>query len=90
MGNTPPEECRQLVGAYCSKMVECALPSDRSRAAEDCEFDFEVNLSCDDVIRIAGSMPTCLSDLSAIQCTTVDPPGSFPALPSSCKILVHR
>ena len=69
-------------------MVECALPSDRSRAREDCEFDFEVNLSCDDVVGVSGSMPTCLRDMASLSCTTVDPPGSWPAVPPACKILV--
>lgn len=83
-------QCRQFVQGYCAKMVECALPSDRSRAREDCDFDFEVNLSCDDVVAIMGSMPTCLHDMAAVDCSTVDPPGSFPDAPTSCRILVMR
>jgi hypothetical protein len=37
---------------------------------------------------VAGSMPTCLRDLASISCGTVDPPGSWPTIPASCKILV--
>lgn len=89
-GSSPPDECRQFVQGYCAKTVECALPSDRSRVREDCDFSFEVNLSCDDVVAVMGSMPTCLHDVAAVDCSTVDPPGSGPALPPSCKILVMR
>lgn len=87
---SPPDLCRQFVQGYCAKTVECALPSDRSRVREDCDFSFEVNLSCDDVVAVMGSMPTCLQDVAAVDCSTVDPPGSGPPLPSSCKILVMR
>jgi len=85
---SPPDQCRKFVGAYCAKLVECALPSDRSRAKEDCAFNFEVNLPCDNVVDIAGSMPDCVRDLGAISCGTVVPPGSWPTVPPTCKILV--
>jgi hypothetical protein len=89
-GDSAPGECRQFVQGYCAKMVECALPSDRSRAQEDCDFNFEVSLSCDDVVAVMGSMPNCLHDMAAIDCSTVDPRGSWPEVPASCKILVIR
>jgi hypothetical protein len=86
---SPSEQCQDFVAAYCSKMTECALPSDRSRASQDCDFDFKVNLDCGEVRAVAGSMQACIGSIMSIDCASVSPRGSFPQVPGTCKILVR-
>lgn len=91
--DSPPsraDQCRDFVAGYCAKMTECALPSDRSRAKDDCDFNFEVYLSCDAVISVQGSMQKCLDALEAIDCASIVPAGGWPETPQSCRILVTR
>jgi len=86
----PADQCRDFVAGYCAKTVECAQPTDRARTKEDCDFYFEVNLSCESVRAVQGSMATCLGDIAAIDCGFIAPPGAWPPAPGSCRILVSQ
>jgi hypothetical protein len=78
---TPPEACQNVVDALCNKEAECAVPTDRARTREDCEFFFWVQVDCSTVRGIGPTYAICLRDIAQISCASFDP-NSGP--PDSC------
>jgi hypothetical protein len=78
---TPPEACQNFVDAVCNKEAECAVPTDRARTREDCEFVFRVQVDCSTVRGIGPTYGICLRDIEQIPCASFDPSND---LPDSC------
>jgi hypothetical protein len=77
---SPPQGCRDFVDAFCSRLAECELPSERARTYQNCVFSFELSIDCDQVFRLRSSYDACMSEIENASCELIQ--NEFPA---SCK-----
>jgi hypothetical protein len=73
-----------MVNTYCAKDAECAVPTDRTEQGEECEFAFEIQLSCDKV-SVQGNVGPCLSALDAVDCGSFDSTKEALPWPDACR-----
>jgi hypothetical protein len=81
---SPAQACQNFVDARCNKEAECAVPTDRARVLEDCQFVFKINIDCSEVQGLGPTYSACLADTNALSCASYDPQNGLPS-PSSCK-----
>src|SRR5438270_13781826 len=64
----PVQGCRDFIDAWCNKLVECAVPTDRGRVAEDCHFASDLNIDCSKVKGLGASYGACMHEVQAVAC----------------------
>src|SRR5689334_1638378 len=66
--DAPRAQCELLVDAMCGKHTDCLLPTERSRALEDCRFVFKLDWNCKGVSGVTNAFGDCLTAISQAQC----------------------
>ena len=64
----PVQGCRDFIDAWCNKLVECAVPTDRGRVAEDCHFASDLDIDCSKVKGLGASYGACMHDVQTVAC----------------------
>jgi hypothetical protein len=73
----PHRQCQDFLDAWCNKNAECALPSERARVREDCEFVVELDIDCGQVKSVGPNYSMCIESISTSTCKSIgiDLPG---------------
>lgn len=64
----PAQRCEEFLQIWCDKIAQCAAPSDRARALEDCRFVVDLDIHCELVKNIGATYSDCINDIRASQC----------------------
>ena len=86
---TPHEQCMAFQSAYCSRAIECDVPSDRTDQAEACDFFWQVYSECDRVTEATLRLPLCMKALDGLSCDSVSP-GALPDFPGDCSGIFYE
>jgi hypothetical protein len=90
MTGSAPEKCKELVGLFCGRAVECT-PSDAGTPEaqkESCVMAVSGSLNCDAATAIGDTYATCTKEMPAIDCAKFASNASD-VLPQSCRGVVQ-